>query len=759
MFRSSVSICFFLVVASTTLAADTDVELPTKLKTVAETVARLHAAGNVEGIWHALVPGVVRAKPEMLAAFNQALDDHKLPPVGELLAEARLGLILQDRTAALPVPDLYERLLLWPALGRNVAAALEKMEQHPILGGKALAPRSVEEYERRFEEIGGLFEILEKAEASAVYGLEVVHKIPSASKKKLTDDEQEAIAACDQGVLDSVRDAERNLFEVKLEAHLARLEYGIKVLEKPALTKERFIVAASTLLDANTVLRQLELRAVPNPSGAVAAGPKSSGTTASGTLSGKKTTTPKGAPNSTKLKGKGSKKVVAAPPPPPPLAFKRPALTRDGLANDVKAQKEKAEKLAGPLAQRSTWFFEGLQWWVRGRYGSGPELNGLAKSAGVLDDPNLLMQVGLPRELPTVLSTGSSVRQPITHADRRHHYTWAWEDRKLVVTVQAGSRREIKFFSRQQFTRQGVATNFWGNGFDETDSATIQRTVQLPAQDPLLVYRIVGFVEYERAVVSFDKFINNASIAEFEIGEQIILDQDALAIETNLSRSLEPSAGPLSERSENPRDDYKRRGLAWILAVARVELGAMLAGFTLHSTPFSVFAPKTFKVERVKTLPYGTAEYAEVLLDGLRTHYWALMNDRAVQNYYKAGVPEEHLMTHSRRANLGQAFLRAVREQFGIGVTGDAADSQKAVELNRWEQAFQKLQRVMLYCLSKKVGQERTVVYEHLVYCVERTGTPYGVVDGVAGSRERSPDVTTRWLETIDPTLVGCPCR
>ena len=52
---------------------------------------------------------------------------------------------------------------------------------------------------------------------------------------------------------------------------------------------------------------------------------------------------------------------------------------------------------------------------------------------------------------------------------------------------------------------------------------------------------------------------------ELEVAEQIVKSEDPLTIEINLSRKVE-AAGSLSEQSANPRDDFRRRGLAWMQA-------------------------------------------------------------------------------------------------------------------------------------------------------------------------------------------------
>jgi hypothetical protein len=151
-----------------------------------------------------------------------------------------------------------------------------------------------------------------------------------------------------------------------------------------------------------------------------------------------------------------------------------------------------------------------------------------------------------------------------------------------------------------------------------------------------------------------------------------------------------------------------------MLALARVELGAMLTGFTTHPNPVLSFAPATFASgsERRKVAPYGSLEYIEMLQDGLRTHYWAIVREQLIENYYKSGVPENHLLTYGRRATVAREFLRSVIRLNDSASPEVQFTREQIAELQSWDQTFQKLQRIVLYCLSQKVGQERSVVFE-----------------------------------------------
>jgi hypothetical protein len=124
-----------------------------------------------------------------------------------------------------------------------------------------------------------------------------------------------------------------------------------------------------------------------------------------------------------------------------PLPFLRATLRRPNLAEEVDDQAKQADELAGDLATKTEHLFEGLDWWLRGRYGRGPEVWGLAKSGAALKNRSLLIALEMPSEPPVPTPPADPRRAPVPQFDRRHHYTWAWEDRRLQKDL-SGSRMQ-----------------------------------------------------------------------------------------------------------------------------------------------------------------------------------------------------------------------------------------------------------------------------------------------------------------------------
>ncbi|HUG90935.1 MAG TPA: hypothetical protein VML55_08885 [Planctomycetaceae bacterium] len=274
--------------------------------------------------------------------------------------------------------------------------------------------------------------------------------------------------------------------------------------------------------------------------------------------------------------------------------------------------------------------------------------------------------------------------------------------------------------------------------------------VVVPPQDPQLIYRIVGFLEYGMAIHHLDEFVRRASSEELEIADAIVRHRPQFDVRTNLSRHI---GGPsLLNEPVAGTGDSTRRGLAWVLALARVELGAMLAGFSSVAQPFQFVAPT----------PYETHAYREILTDGLRVHYWSFKRDPAVANYPRTGVPEQHIITYGRRVGVARRFLEAARD-----FSRRLVSPGQQAELNSWERDFRRFELVLLYCLAQKISVhgERFEVSEELWNCPSLCQ---------AAAREVGHDLTNRrderslgtfsarlsdLLASIDPTLLAVPCQ
>jgi hypothetical protein len=170
---------------------------------------------------------------------------------------------------------------------------------------------------------------------------------------------------------------------------------------------------------------------------------------------------------------------------------------------------------------------------------------------------------------------------------------------------------------------------------------------RLVVRDPATVNRLVGFDEYRQALALLEALVRGSKPEEIEAYDQIVKSYDEYAIFTNLSRMVEKDQTAVTELESKPRDDFRRHGLDWLMALARVELAAMLATFTRTPRPFESLAPT----------PLERRAYLELLRDGARTHYWALRNDPDAVRIIRTAA-DERLLAYGNRLTLARTFLR-----------------------------------------------------------------------------------------------------
>ncbi|MCA9206279.1 MAG: hypothetical protein KDA59_24670, partial [Planctomycetales bacterium] len=301
-------------------------------------------------------------------------------------------------------------------------------------------------------------------------------------------------------------------------------------------------------------------------------------------------------------------------------------------------------------------FRQGLQWWLRGRYGRGPDGYGLLKSELALISPAAQMGIYLPNETPTPTDPANPSKTAVPEVDRRHHYIWGMEYRR------------VQQVSSESMTATGKSTNRWtpvpldsrGRGTGGNPSGRSQRdgaaytvsvwnVVQssITAEDSRYIRRLVGFQEYSNALQKLDRLSSLSTPEEFAVYDELVGRRDEFRIYTNLSRRWERQPSSLS--STIAGEKYERRGMRWVTALARTEVGSMLTAFSSVPNPYDVIAVGTNDQQ----------EYHDLLLDGTRAHYWALKQDPAWSDFDRFSRDVQRPLTYTRRLQLAKGILEA----------------------------------------------------------------------------------------------------
>ena len=182
----------------------------------------------------------------------------------------------------------------------------------------------------------------------------------------------------------------------------------------------------------------------------------------------------------------------------------------------------------------------------------------------------------------------------------------------------------------------------------------------------------------------------------------MLATRDEFSIYVNLSRRFETSGSSLDEQPIRPQDDFKRQGLVWVMALARVERAAMLAGFTSVPRPLPLDAVR----EAERTV------LAQLLLDAIRSHYWSMSHDPRMAVLSQGNANSRQAFVVGRRV----VMLRAMMDVLGQLAADQFTPVQRA-ELVRWRQTLDQAETyavrtvAMLYARASQAnGPDQSIV-------------------------------------------------
>jgi hypothetical protein len=219
-------------------------------------------------------------------------------------------------------------------------------------------------------------------------------------------------------------------------------------------------------------------------------------------------------------------------------------------------------------------------------------------------------------------------------------------------------------------------------------------SVRLASKEGNDALRVVGFGEYTRALQRLDKLVEDSTPEELSAYDELVKARDDLAVYANLSRRFQQAPSSLAEPPRDASDKFERRGLAWVMALARVEVGATLAAFTDVKRPFEAIAGKG----------YDREAYGEMLLDGLRTHYLATAADDRARTIIKR-KPDAQTLNYVRRLDLVIAFQQAV-----AALLTPAFSTAQRQEFSIWQRQIEEARVAVFAYLQSYAGTSQDAI-------------------------------------------------
>jgi hypothetical protein len=373
--KSWLAVCPFIFLSL--LQAAGTAELSKKqTATLMDGVVPAYRQGDPLAVLKILSPLAADLNEDRLAAADALLAKENVPAVSSLLGEARLRLVVQGAGTQLPTPKPREAALAALGMKQAMQEFLADKAKHPALSDPLPEPESLEEYRQLFWSIHVLENQLQATRKLAAYAAGIARLVPEKMREKLSDDQREAVQTNWNDVAGEMADVERALEESEIALRLKRLAIAVEKLAQPEVTKERFLAAGAIEEDA-PLLAEFFKRNDPA-------------------------------------------KIVKP--------FQHAELNQPDLVAATKQSIERGRKLAGPLLAQGRLLFEGLHWWLRGRYGQGTEGWGLLKPDGALKSGQINFALYMPLVAPKPTDPFEK-GVPVPMVERRHHYTWRLEPR------------------------------------------------------------------------------------------------------------------------------------------------------------------------------------------------------------------------------------------------------------------------------------------------------------------------------------------
>jgi hypothetical protein len=217
----------------------------------------------------------------------------------------------------------------------------------------------------------------------------------------------------------------------------------------------------------------------------------------------------------------------------------------------------------------------------------------------------------------------------------------------------------------------------------------VRQTV-IDKSQPEEIYQVVGFSEYDNALHHLDRFVSLSLPEELEVVDEILATRDEFSIYVNLSRRFDTGDSSLDQPPLHPQDDFKRQGLTWIMALARVERAAMLAGFT------SVAIPLPLEGVRDAEKPV----LAELLLDAIRSHYWSMYHNPRMALLSQGKATSRQAFVVGRRVVMLRTMINLLED-----LAGDQFTPVQRSEMVRWSQSLNEVEQYAIRTVAKWYAQ------------------------------------------------------
>jgi hypothetical protein len=381
---------------------------PKQSETLIQIVGPAYFAGNLEVLGNAIPALLSSASEEQLDTIDQWSEANKIPPLEKLLAESRYWLAINNQSQRLSKLGPNELVSMLSYFREKLADIQSQYDEFPDVDEPVPKIENIIKYRDYLWDMHVFDNKLANHSLVALYAAKASKAISRKARKRLTDEQQDIIGTNFKKIAMTMKSNRDALHEAELEIRCRRLMYAVKALDVEDDPKERLMAAYAVAMDSEMLLGFF------------------------GDLERRKE-------KFEKLKSKRERRDIDENET---VVFRRKLLNTPKLYARIQKESEKGYALGGELIEKSVLLFDGLRWWARGRYGSGPEAFGLLKSKQALMSGDAMTAISMPVVAPTPTVPGledDSYGGDTPDYDRRHLYIWSLDDRRFVTQSRTAS--------------------------------------------------------------------------------------------------------------------------------------------------------------------------------------------------------------------------------------------------------------------------------------------------------------------------------
>ncbi len=393
--------CWLAVAASFVVAAAVPAPIrgadltKQQVQLLEEVVLPAYQQGDAVMVVRTISPQIPRWTTAHFLAADEWLAQRAAPRLRDVVGQARVRIAEQNLAVELPRPAAREVAWTMETVSGRVRDTLARGTMLTATDGSTPLPDSLKLFEELFWKLHVLENELDNAQRLAEFGAQLRIQSARLSTRGLEAGETQFLTTDFAKLQNDVKQLRDNLKRREAELRVDRLALADQVLTNSQDLKERFRAAFALDLDGYVL---------------------------EGVLGWNQQKTAKPASDQQR-----------------PLPLNLSPEARAVLTDRAQKHLAHGREMAGEeFIAKSRALFTGLHWWLRGRYGAGPDGYGLLKHRAALASPQAQFALYMPAETPRPIHPLAQ-GQAVPLVDRRHHYLWQFETRDVVVNASSQS--------------------------------------------------------------------------------------------------------------------------------------------------------------------------------------------------------------------------------------------------------------------------------------------------------------------------------